>query len=168
MDSDGQRWHHQFEGNSKVKVEHGSSQPSDYDKCIDKSIITSVLPSSLYKYPPHRLFRQFIRKGIQPHHLLVYTHIHIHTNLTLYIMSGFKNFAIVGAGNVGGFIVEELLKQKAAGSVNEVTIVSRPVRRPPNRPSSHKGGGANDQSPGFPRQGAKQILCRPGRAHRGR
>jgi saccharopine dehydrogenase-like NADP-dependent oxidoreductase len=43
-------------------------------------------------------------------------------------MSGFKNFAIVGAGNVGGFIVEELLKQKAAGSINEISIVSRPVR----------------------------------------
>ena len=43
-------------------------------------------------------------------------------------MSGFKKFAIIGAGNVGGFIVEELLKQKAAGSIDEISIVSRPVR----------------------------------------
>ena len=42
-------------------------------------------------------------------------------------MSGFKKFAIVGAGNVGGFIVEELLKQKAAGNIDEISIVSRPV-----------------------------------------
>jgi hypothetical protein len=43
-------------------------------------------------------------------------------------MSGFKNFTIVGAGNVGGFIVEELLKQKAAGSIHEISIITRPVR----------------------------------------
>ena len=43
-------------------------------------------------------------------------------------MSGFNKFAIIGAGNVGGFIVEELLKQKAAGSVKEIIIVTRPVR----------------------------------------
>ncbi|KAI0284500.1 NAD-P-binding protein [Russula brevipes] len=41
-------------------------------------------------------------------------------------MSNFRRFAIVGAGNVGGFIVEELLKQKAAASIDEITIVSRP------------------------------------------
>ena len=43
-------------------------------------------------------------------------------------MSNFRRFAIVGAGNVGGFIVEELLKQKAAGAIDEIIIVSRPVR----------------------------------------
>ncbi len=42
-------------------------------------------------------------------------------------MSGFRKFAVVGAGNVGGFIVEELLKQNAAGSIDEISIVSRPV-----------------------------------------
>jgi saccharopine dehydrogenase-like NADP-dependent oxidoreductase len=51
-------------------------------------------------------------------------------------MSNFRKFAIVGAGNVGGFIVEELLKQKAAGSIDEITIVSRPVRLVA-RPSSY-------------------------------
>jgi saccharopine dehydrogenase-like NADP-dependent oxidoreductase len=46
-------------------------------------------------------------------------------------MSNFRSFAIIGAGNVGGFIVEELLKQKAAGAIDEITIVSRPVRHVP-------------------------------------
>ncbi|KAI9457886.1 NAD-P-binding protein [Russula earlei] len=41
-------------------------------------------------------------------------------------MSGYKKFAIVGAGNVGGFIAEELLKKKDAGKIDEVVIVSRP------------------------------------------
>ncbi len=43
-------------------------------------------------------------------------------------MSGFRKFAIVGAGNVGGFITEELLRQKAAGTIDEISIVTRPVR----------------------------------------
>lgn len=43
-------------------------------------------------------------------------------------MSNFRSFAITGAGKVGSFIVEELLKQKAAGAIDEITIVSRPVR----------------------------------------
>jgi len=63
--------------------------------------------------------RQYLRRPLASS-LLIYTPTHI--------MSGFKNFTIVGAGNVGGFIVEELLKQKAAGSINEISIVSRPVR----------------------------------------
>ncbi|KAI9449456.1 NAD-P-binding protein [Lactarius psammicola] len=44
-------------------------------------------------------------------------------------MSGFKKFAVVGAGNVGSFIVEELLKQKATGAVEEITIVTRPASK---------------------------------------
>jgi saccharopine dehydrogenase-like NADP-dependent oxidoreductase len=51
-------------------------------------------------------------------------------------MSNFRKFAIIGAGNVGGFIVEELLQQKAAGLIDEISIVSRPVR-PAAHPSSH-------------------------------
>ena len=43
-------------------------------------------------------------------------------------MFGFRVFGVVGAGNVGGLIVEELLKQKAAGAINEITIVTHPVR----------------------------------------
>ncbi|KAI9437594.1 NAD-P-binding protein [Lactarius indigo] len=44
-------------------------------------------------------------------------------------MSGFKKFAVVGAGNVGGFIVDELLKQKAAGAIEEIIIVTRPASK---------------------------------------
>ena len=47
-------------------------------------------------------------------------------------MSGFRKFAIVGAGKVGSFIVEELLKQKATGAIDDITIVTRPVS-PPDR-----------------------------------
>jgi len=43
-------------------------------------------------------------------------------------MSGFKKFAIVGAGNVGGYFAEELLKKKAAGEIDDLVIVTRPVR----------------------------------------
>jgi saccharopine dehydrogenase-like NADP-dependent oxidoreductase len=42
-------------------------------------------------------------------------------------MSNFRRFAIVGAGKVGNFIVDELLKQKAAGAIDDITIISRPV-----------------------------------------
>ena len=69
-------------------------------------------------------------------------------------MSNFRKFAIVGAGNVGSFIVEELLKQKAAGSIDEITIVSRPVRLVP-RPSSYLRELTSQSCPqtnaGFPR-----------------
>jgi len=44
-------------------------------------------------------------------------------------MSGFKKFAIVGAGNIGGYFAEELLKKKASGEIDELVIVTRPVRR---------------------------------------
>lgn len=42
-------------------------------------------------------------------------------------MSGYKNFAIVGAGGVGKFIIDELLQLKAAGTISEVVVVSRSV-----------------------------------------
>ncbi|KAH9032463.1 NAD-P-binding protein [Lactarius pseudohatsudake] len=44
-------------------------------------------------------------------------------------MSGFKKFVVVGAGNLGSLVVEELLKQKAAGAVEEITIVTRPASK---------------------------------------
>jgi len=40
-------------------------------------------------------------------------------------MSGYTNFAVVGAGNIGGHIVQHLLKEKAAGIVKEVIVLSR-------------------------------------------
>ncbi|KZV68772.1 NAD-P-binding protein [Peniophora sp. CONT] len=41
-------------------------------------------------------------------------------------MSGYKNFAVVGAGNIGALIIEELLNAKSTGSVDKVVILSRP------------------------------------------
>jgi uncharacterized NAD(P)/FAD-binding protein YdhS len=43
-------------------------------------------------------------------------------------MSGYKNFAIVGTGMTGSFIVRQLLKYKATGTVNEVVVLTREVR----------------------------------------
>jgi uncharacterized protein YbjT (DUF2867 family) len=42
-------------------------------------------------------------------------------------MSGYKNFAIVGAGVTGNFIVRQFLKDKAAGTINEVVVLTRQV-----------------------------------------
>jgi len=40
-------------------------------------------------------------------------------------MSGFKNFAVVGAGDLGSFIIEELLRHVAGGSVSNVIALTR-------------------------------------------
>jgi len=40
-------------------------------------------------------------------------------------MSGYKNFAIVGAGITGSFVVRQFLKYKAVGTVNEVVVLTR-------------------------------------------
>ena len=42
-------------------------------------------------------------------------------------MSGYKNFAIAGAGLMGGLLADELLKAKSAGVVDRVVLLSRPV-----------------------------------------
>ena len=42
-------------------------------------------------------------------------------------MSGYKNFAIAGAGTIGSFIIPQFLKDKAAGTVNEVVVLTRQV-----------------------------------------
>lgn len=42
-------------------------------------------------------------------------------------MSGYKNFAIVGAGLTGSFIIRQFLKEKAAGTVNQVVVLTRQV-----------------------------------------
>jgi hypothetical protein len=46
-------------------------------------------------------------------------------------MSGYTNFAVVGAGTFGTFIVQQLLKDKAAGTVKEVIVLTRQVNYPP-------------------------------------
>ncbi|KAI0300693.1 NAD-P-binding protein [Multifurca ochricompacta] len=40
-------------------------------------------------------------------------------------MSGYKNFAVVGAGSTGSFIIRQLLKEKATGIVNNVVVLTR-------------------------------------------
>ncbi|KAF8489342.1 NAD-P-binding protein [Russula emetica] len=40
-------------------------------------------------------------------------------------MSGYTNFAVIGAGGIGKYIVQQLLKDKAAGIVKEVVVLSR-------------------------------------------
>ena len=40
-------------------------------------------------------------------------------------MSGYKNFAVVGAGMLGTFIIDQLLTDKAAGTINDVVVLTR-------------------------------------------
>ncbi|KAH9980932.1 hypothetical protein BGW80DRAFT_1247774 [Lactifluus volemus] len=40
-------------------------------------------------------------------------------------MSGYKNFAVVGAGNTGSFIIHQLLEHKSAGTINNVVVLTR-------------------------------------------
>lgn len=50
-----------------------------------------------------------------------------HTVDTSQLMSGYTNFAVIGAGGIGKYIVQQLLKDKAAGTVKEVVVLSRQV-----------------------------------------
>jgi hypothetical protein len=47
-----------------------------------------------------------------------------------HLMSGYTKFAVVGAGAIGNYIVKEPLKDKAAGVVKEVAILTRQVKYP--------------------------------------
>ena len=40
-------------------------------------------------------------------------------------MSGYQNFAVIGAGVIGGSIIRQLLTDKAAGTVNDVVVLTR-------------------------------------------
>lgn len=42
-------------------------------------------------------------------------------------MSGYTNFAVIGAGGIGNHIIQQLLKDKAAGVIREVVVLSRQV-----------------------------------------
>ena len=42
-------------------------------------------------------------------------------------MSGYRNFAVVGAGVIGGSIIRQLLTDKAAGTVDDVVVLNREV-----------------------------------------
>ena len=48
------------------------------------------------------------------------------------LMSGYKNFAIVGAGALGNYLVQQFLKDKAAGIVKNVVVLTRQVKCPPD------------------------------------
>jgi hypothetical protein len=56
----------------------------------------------------------------------------IDPNLTSHLMSGYTKFAVIGAGRIGNCIVQELLKEKAAGIVKEVAVLTRQVKYPSN------------------------------------
>ncbi len=43
-------------------------------------------------------------------------------------MSGYKKFAVAGAGNFGKFIVKELLQLKNEGTTSSVSVLTRSVR----------------------------------------
>ncbi|TFY79172.1 hypothetical protein EWM64_g4841 [Hericium alpestre] len=49
-------------------------------------------------------------------------------------MSGYRNLAVAGAGNIGVFIIEELLKQKDAGLIDNVYILTRATSNNPDIP----------------------------------
>lgn len=42
-------------------------------------------------------------------------------------MSRYTNFAVIGAGTLGNYIVQQLLKDRAAGTVKEVVVLTRQV-----------------------------------------
>jgi hypothetical protein len=42
-------------------------------------------------------------------------------------MTRYTKFAVVGAGTLGNFIVQQLLKDKATGIVKEVVVLTRQV-----------------------------------------
>jgi glutamyl-tRNA reductase len=42
-------------------------------------------------------------------------------------MSGYKNFAIIGAGELGMYVVRQFLEEKAAGTIDEVVVLTRQV-----------------------------------------
>ncbi|KAI0347204.1 NAD-P-binding protein [Trametopsis cervina] len=45
-------------------------------------------------------------------------------------MSGYKTFALVGAGNVGGPIIDELLTLQTAGTISSIKLLTRSNSRP--------------------------------------
>ena len=47
------------------------------------------------------------------------------THHQLIFMSGYKNFAVVGSGEIGSFIIRQLLTDKAAGIVDNVVVLTR-------------------------------------------
>ena len=42
-------------------------------------------------------------------------------------MSGYTKFAVIGAGSIGSYIIQQLVKDKAAKIVKEVVVLTRQV-----------------------------------------
>ena len=51
-----------------------------------------------------------------------------HNEYQCHLMTGYTKFAVVGAGALGNYIVQQLLKDKAAGIVKEVVVLTREVQ----------------------------------------
>ncbi len=49
------------------------------------------------------------------------------TNGSKQLMTGYTKFAVIGAGTLGNYVVQQLLKDKAAGIVKEVVVLTRQV-----------------------------------------
>lgn len=43
-------------------------------------------------------------------------------------MSGYRNFAVVGAGNLGKYILDEFATKLAQGTISSVALLTRSVR----------------------------------------
>jgi hypothetical protein len=95
-------------------------------------------------------------------------------------MSGYKNFAVVGAGVIGSFIIGQLLADKAAGTVDNVVVLTRQAsgllasesacqtpftNQSPSsyliRPNVMRSGTPRDtiQKPGPKREHATYVMC---------
>jgi hypothetical protein len=40
-------------------------------------------------------------------------------------MSGYKNFAVIGAGEIRNFIIRQLITDQATGNINNVIVLTR-------------------------------------------
>ena len=40
-------------------------------------------------------------------------------------MSGYKNFAVIGAGTIGSIIIQRLITDKTSGAINNVVVLTR-------------------------------------------
>ena len=40
-------------------------------------------------------------------------------------MSGYKNFAVIGAGTIGSFIIKQLITDKTSGAIKNVVVLTR-------------------------------------------
>lgn len=76
-----------------------------------------------------RVEHPWFRKGINRRAEHGWTHNSKHpVDSSSSLMSGYTNFAVIGAGNFGSFIIQQLLKDKAAGTVKKVVVLTRQVK----------------------------------------